>query len=177
MQSVTVSFTFPNSPHNALFPKVANLDSSCPSGYTNFFASTSDYEEAIGDSPRSWATLPAIRHALARNPSSKYFFYLSAHALIMDPTKSLKSHLLDRSKLESLMMKDVPVVPPDSIIKTFPHLKEKDVDLIVTRDSEDLSPGSFILKNGDFARYFLDLWFDPLFRSYGFAKAETHGLV
>jgi mannan polymerase II complex MNN11 subunit len=95
----------------------------------------------------------------------------------MDPTKSLKSHLLDRSKLESLMMKDVPVVPPDSIIKTFPHLKEKDVDLIVTRDSEDLSPGSFILKNGDFARYFLDLWFDPLFRSYGFAKAETHGLV
>ncbi|CAI7566791.1 hypothetical protein N7533_008145 [Penicillium manginii] len=145
-------------------------------GYTNFFASTSDYEEAIGDSPRSWATLPAVRHALARNPSSKYFFYLSAHALIMDPTKSLKSHLLDRSKLESLMMKDVPVVPPDSIIKTFPHLKEKDVDLIVTRDSEDLSPGSFILKNGDFARYFLDLWFDPLFRSYGFAKAETHGL-
>lgn len=95
----------------------------------------------------------------------------------MNPTQSLKSHLLDRAKLESLMMKDAPIVPPDSIIKTFAHLKEKDVDLIVTQDSEDLSPGSFILKNGDFARYFLDLWFDPLYRSYNFAKAETHGLV
>ena len=146
-------------------------------GYTNFFASVSDYNEAFGDSPRSWAMVPAVRHAMALNPTSKYFFHLNAHALIMNPAQSLKSHLLERSKLESVMLKDVPVVPPDSIIRTFSHLKEKDVDLIVTQDSEDLNPGSFILKNGDFARYFLDLWFDPLFRSYNFAKAETHGLV
>lgn len=74
------------------------------------------------------------------------------------------------------MLKNVPVVPPDSIIKTF-ALKQENVDLILTQDSEDLSPSSFVLKNGDFARFFLDLWFEPLFRSYNFAKAETHGLV
>lgn len=95
----------------------------------------------------------------------------------MNPTQSLKSHLLDRSRLEPLMLKDIPVVPPDSIIKTFSHLKERDVDLILTQDSEDLSSGSFVLKNGDFARFFLDLWFDPLYRSYNFVKAEIHGLV
>lgn len=145
-------------------------------GYTNFFASASDYEEAIGDAPRSWALIPAVRHAMATHPKSKYFFHLSPHALIMNPSISLKSHLLDRSRLESLMLKDFPVVPPDSIIKTF-ALKEKNVDLIITQDSEDLNPSSFVLKNGDFARFFLDLWFDPLYRSYSFAKAETHGLV
>ena len=75
------------------------------------------------------------------------------------------------------MLKEVPVVPPDSIIKTFPHLKEKNIDLIGTQDSEDLATGSFVLKNGDFARFFLDLWFDPLYRSYNFAKAEIHALV
>jgi mannan polymerase II complex MNN11 subunit len=117
-----------------------------------------------------------MRHAMATHPKSKYFFHLSPHALIMNPTTSLKSHLLDRSRLESLMLKNVPIVPPDSIIKTF-ALKQKDVDLILTQDSEDLTPSSFILKNGDFARFFLDLWFEPLFRSYRFAKAETHGLV
>lgn len=94
----------------------------------------------------------------------------------MNPTTSLKSHLLDRTRLESVMLKDVPIVPPDSIIKAF-ALKEKDVDFILTQDSEDLSPSCFILKNGDFARFFLDLWFDPLFRNYNFAKAEIHGLV
>jgi hypothetical protein len=36
---------------------------------------------------------------------------------------------------------------------------------------------SFILKNGEFARFFLDVWFDPLYRNYNFAKAETHGLA
>jgi mannan polymerase II complex MNN11 subunit len=113
---------------------------------------------------------------MAAHPKSKYFFHLSPHALIMNPTTSLKSHLLDRTRLESVMLKDVPIVPPDSIIKTF-ALKEKDVDFILTQDSEDLSPSSFILKNGDFARFFLDLWFDPLFRNYNFAKAEIHGLV
>lgn len=146
------------------------------SGYTNFFASASDYEEAIGSAPRSWALIPAVRHAMAAHPEAAYFFHLSPHALIMNPATSLKSHLLDRSRLESLMLKDVPVVPPDSIIKTF-ALKEKEVDLIITQDGEDLSPSSFVLKNGDFARFFLDLWFDPLFRSYNFAKAEIHGLV
>ncbi|KAJ5908811.1 hypothetical protein N7495_001493 [Penicillium taxi] len=145
-------------------------------GYTNFFASTSDYEEAIGDAQRSWATVPAVRNAMATYPRAKYFFHLSPHALIMDPTKSLESHLLDKSRIETLMLKDYPVVPPDSIIKTFPYLKEKDIDLITTQDIEDLTPGSFVLRNGDFARFFLDIWFDPLFRSYNFAKAEVHGL-
>ncbi|KAJ6017157.1 hypothetical protein N7451_000536 [Penicillium sp. IBT 35674x] len=145
-------------------------------GYTNFFTSVSDYDEAVGDQPKSWALVPAVRHAMATYPSAAYFFHLNQNALIMNPTKSLKSHLLERSKLESIMMKDVPIVPPDSIIKTFSHLKEKDIDFITTQDGEDLSPSSFVLKNGDFARFFLDLWFDPLFRNYNFAKAEVHGL-
>ncbi|KAJ5662756.1 hypothetical protein N7462_011682 [Penicillium macrosclerotiorum] len=145
-------------------------------GYTNFFASVSEYNEAIGDSPRSWALVPAVRHAMAQHPHSKYFFHLSPHALFMNPSKSLTSLLLDRNRLEGLMLKDQPVVPPDSIIRTFSHLKEKNIDLIATQDGEDLCAGSFILKNGDFARFFLDLWFDPLYRSYNFAKAETHGL-
>jgi mannan polymerase II complex MNN11 subunit len=137
----------------------------------------SDYDDAVGESPKSWAVAPAVRHAMAQHPHAAYFFNLSPHSLIMNPTKSLKSHLLDKGRLEELMMKDVPVVPPDSIIKTFAHQKEKDVDLIITQDKEDLNPGSFILRSGEFARFFLDVWFDPLFRNYNFAKAETHGLV
>lgn len=125
----------------------------------------------------SWAVVPAIRHAMASHPHSAYFFHLAANALIMNPTKSLESHILGQGHLESLMLKDVPIVPPDSIIKTFVHQKEQDVDLIITQDSEDLNPGSFILKNGEFARFFLDVWFDPLYRNFNFARAEAHGLV
>ncbi|KAL5343745.1 galactosyl transferase GMA12/MNN10 family-domain-containing protein [Aspergillus crustosus] len=145
-------------------------------GYTNFFANLSEYDSYIGHSPRSWGTVPAVRHAMAKNPSSTYFFYLDTHALFMNPKESLETHLLNKHSLESLMRRDVPVVPPDSIIKTFAHLRPQDIDLIITNDAEDLNTGSFVLRQGDFARFLLDTWFDPLYRSYNFAKAETHTL-
>ncbi|KAH8428295.1 putative alpha-1,6-mannosyltransferase subunit [Aspergillus melleus] len=145
-------------------------------GYVNFFANLSDYETSLDHAPRSWGVVPAVRHAMATHPHSNYFFHLDAHALFMNPTKSLESSLLDNRRLEALMRKDVPVVPPDSIIKTFSHLKPQDIDLIVSTDNEDLSAGSFVVKQGDFARFFLDFWFDPLYRGYNFAKAEIHAL-
>ncbi|KAL4909052.1 hypothetical protein BDW74DRAFT_174268 [Aspergillus multicolor] len=143
-------------------------------GYTNFFANFSDYDSYIGNSPRSWGIVPAIRHAMASHPSATYFFHLDVHALFMNPNESLEARLLNKHQLESLMRRNVPVVAPDSIIKTFSHLRSEDIDLIATNDAEDLATGSFVIRQGDFAHFFLDTWFDPLYRSYNFAKAETH---
>lgn len=114
---------------------------------------------------------------MAEHPTATYFFHLDAHALFMNPNESLESRFLNKRRLESLMRRDVSVVPPDSIIKTFCHLHSEDIDLIFTHDAEDLSTGSFVIRQGDFARFLLDTWFDPLYRSYNFAKAETHSLV
>ncbi len=110
-------------------------------------------------------------------PHSTYFFALSPHALIMNPSINLRSHILEKKKLESVLLKDKPVVPPDSVIKTFGNLKGDRIDLVLTQDGEGLCQGSFILKRGDWAKFFLDTWFDPLYRSYNFQKAEGHALV
>jgi mannan polymerase II complex MNN11 subunit len=81
------------------------------------------------------------------------------------------------------MLKDIPVVPPDSVIHTFSHLTAAKASLILTQDSEQLSHGSFLLRNtggskesNDWAKFFLDTWFDPLYRRYNFQKAEGHAL-
>ena len=95
----------------------------------------------------------------------------------MNPSLSLESHILEKRRLESIMLKDKPVVPPDSVIKTFSHLKSDKIDIVLTQDGEGLCQGSFILRRGDWARFFLDTWFDPLYRSYNFQKAEGHALV
>ena len=144
-------------------------------GYATFFANTSTYE--LNGSPRSWALVPGTRHAMATYPHSTFFFYLSPHAIIMDTKVDLKEHVLSKKKLESLMLRDKPVVPPDSVIKTFAHLKGDKIDLIVTQDHEGLCQGSFIVRQGEWAKFFLDTWFDPLYRSYNFQKAEGHALV
>lgn len=121
--------------------------------------------------------VPALRHALTKYPYSTYFFYLSPHSLIMNPKIQLTSHVMDRKRLESIMLRDKPVVPPDSVIRTFTHLKGDKVDLVLTQDGEGLCQGSFVLRRGEWAKFFLDTWFDPLYRSYNFQKAEAHALV
>jgi mannan polymerase II complex MNN11 subunit len=75
------------------------------------------------------------------------------------------------------MLRDKPVVPPDSVIKTFAHQSGDQVDLILTQDMEGLGQKSFILRQSEWSIFFLDTWFDPLFRSYNFQKAEAHALV
>ena len=84
---------------------------------------------------------------------------------------------MNTKRLEALMIRDQPIVPPKSVIKTFPHLKAQNIDLVLTQDKEGLAQGSFIVRRGEWSKFFLDTWFDPLYRSYNFQKADTHALV
>jgi mannan polymerase II complex MNN11 subunit len=118
-----------------------------------------------------------MRHALTKFPECRFVWYLDQDAYIMDMSKSLEEQLLNRQKLESLMIKNYPVVPPDSIIKTFSHLRPDEVDLIVSQDSSGLVAGSVVVRNSQWSKFLLETWMDPLYRSYNFQKAERHALV
>lgn len=138
------------------------------------FTKVGDYD--LKGSPASWNKVVSLRHAITKYPEASWFWYLDQDSYIMN-TQSLESLFLKADKIESLMIKDHPVVPPDSIIKTFPHLKGNDIDFVLTQDREGLSAGSFFVRNGEWAKFFIDTWFDPLYRSYNFQKAEGHALV
>lgn len=144
-------------------------------GYTTFFPNTTDYD-LTASAPQSWSTIPSLRHAMTLWPHTPWLFYLSSSALIMEPKEPLEAKILEPRLLESLMIVDKPVVPPDSVIKTFPHLNGERVDFILTQDREGLAHDSLLIKTGDWAKFFLDTWFDPLYRSYNFQKAEAHAL-
>lgn len=143
-------------------------------GYTAFFPTANDYN--LNGAPKSWAKLPAMRHALTKFPHSEYFWYLDQNALIMNPGIAIEEHIMSPKKMDTLMIKDQPIVPPDSVIKTFGHLRGDQIHFALTQDKDGLSSSSFIVRNGDWARFLIDTWFDPLYRSYNFQKAETHAL-
>lgn len=108
-------------------------------------------------------------------PRSTFFFYLDSHVLIMNPSLTVEQHITKKERLENLMRPDIPVVT-DSVIKTFGNLKGDAVDLILTQDKDGLSVRSLIMRRGEWAKFCLDVWFDPLYRSYNFQKAERHAL-
>lgn len=121
--------------------------------------------------------LMAMRHALAKYPDCKYIWFLDQDAYIMEQRQSIDEVVMASSKLESLMIKDQPVVPPDSIIKTYGHLRGNDIDVVVAQDRTGLVHNNLIIRNGEWAKFFLETWMDPLYRSYNFQKAERHALV
>lgn len=95
----------------------------------------------------------------------------------MNPELTIEDHIVNPKRIENILLKNVPIVPPDSVIKTFSHLKGDRIDFILSQDFEGLSPTSFIVRSGDWAKFFLDSWFDPIYRSYNFQRAERHALV
>ncbi|KAH8717119.1 galactosyl transferase GMA12/MNN10 family-domain-containing protein [Phaeosphaeriaceae sp. PMI808] len=143
-------------------------------GYKTFFPNNDQYD--LRNAPVTWARLPAMRHAITLFPGASFFWYLDHAAIITNPSIPIHTTLLTASKLETHMIQNAPVVPPDSVIKTFSNLKGDRIDFIVAQDKDGLAPSSFILRNGEWAKYFLDVWYDPIYRSYNFQKAEFHAL-
>ena len=144
-------------------------------GYEAFVVKMTDYNTQ--GSPLSWSKPMAMRHAISKFPDAAYLWFLDQHALILDPSKSLEERFLAPKKLEGMMKKDFPVVPPDSIIKTFSHLRGEDADIIVSQDKDGLVSDSLVVRNGDWGKFFVETWFAPLYRSYNFQRAEKHALV
>lgn len=134
-----------------------------------------DYD--LNHAPQSWTKVVAMRHVLTKYPDATYFWYVDVDTFIMNPQLSVEKDVMAAAKLEATMLVDHPVVPPDSIIKTFTHLSGEDIDFVLTQDKEGLATSSFVLRNSEWARFFLETWFDPMYRSYNFQKAETHALV
>jgi mannan polymerase II complex MNN11 subunit len=110
-------------------------------------------------------------------PWSDYFWYLNQDAIIMNPALSLEEQITNPKRLNTLMQRDIPVVPPDSVIRTYKHIPPERIQFIISQDHDGLQPGSMIIRNGAWARFFLDAWYDPMFRFYNFQKAEQHALV
>lgn len=144
-------------------------------GYATFFPKVGDYD--LKKAPKSWTKVVAMRHALTQFPDATYFWYVDIDTFIMNPALAIERDIMAAAKLEDKMIVDQPVVPPDSIIHTFSHLKAEDVHFVVTQDKDGLATNSWLVRNSEWSRFFLDTWFDPTYRSYNFQKAETHALV
>lgn len=144
-------------------------------GYEAFIVSAQDYDTA--PAPKSWSKVMAMRHAVSKYPEAKYIWFLDQNAYIMNPAKSVEQQVMNPKTLESLMVKDHPVVPPDSIIKTFSHLRGTETDIVIAHDNDGIMSDSIVVRNGDWAKFFLEMWMDPLYRSYNFEKVEQHALV
>jgi mannan polymerase II complex MNN11 subunit len=130
------------------------------------------------DQDRSFSKLAALRLALRRYPRSEWFWFLDQYALIMNPSIPLHTHFLSSSALTSLPLRDVPIFPVETSLRT-PTLRTQplsQISLILTVGGGIIHTGSMIIRRGDYAEFILDSWNDPLIRDYGFVGQVHQGL-
>lgn len=107
-----------------------------------------------------WHKLALLRRVIEEHPNSEWFWFLDQNALIMDPQVSLIKDIL--GDLESTMLRDIPVVPPESVIRTLKTGEANNVQFVLSHDQAGLNTNSFLLRNGDWAKYFLEAWTEPV---------------
>lgn len=94
----------------------------------------------------------------------------------MDPSVDLYDHVFKPQVLRKLIMRDWPIVPPESAIHTLKNPNVKNVDLLLTQDYQGLSHSSIVFKRGSYAEFFLQFWFDPMYRFYPFNRMDQQAL-
>ncbi|QPG72761.1 hypothetical protein FOA43_000062 [Brettanomyces nanus] len=126
----------------------------------------------------NWWRPLLIREAMSAFPQAKYFWFLDERSLIMRDDLTLESYLLNADSLGKAMLRDQPVILPESAIKTYRNTAPSDVSFIFTQDSYALNTDSIIVKNDMYGKSFLEYWGDNLYRGYSnFADNEVKALT
>ncbi|KAK9462519.1 galactosyl transferase GMA12/MNN10 family-domain-containing protein [Lipomyces oligophaga] len=146
-------------------------------GYKLYMRDLDEFASLVSDPTRNeYKKLPVIRSAMQEYPHAKYFWYLDQNAIIMNPMLKLDEHITELKRLGSLVLRDVPVVPPDSTIRTYKHVPVERMKFIISQDHEGFQTGSFILKNEEYSKYVVDSWFDKLYQEFNFEKRDRGAL-
>ncbi|KIW38424.1 uncharacterized protein PV06_09388 [Exophiala oligosperma] len=121
----------------------------------------------------SWEKVDLLRNAMARYPQAEWFWWLDLNTFIMEPSKSLQSHIF--RDLQNNVYRDINVYNPLNI--THPPVTRfldpisrsptgdnltSSIDIIIPQDCSGFNLGSFFIRRSPFTDRLLDMWWDPV---------------
>ncbi|EXJ67369.1 mannan polymerase II complex MNN10 subunit [Cladophialophora psammophila CBS 110553] len=142
-------------------------------GYILDIADMSTKKRYAHEWRESWEKVDLIRNAMARYPKAEWFWWLDLNTFIMEPSKSLQSHIFNN--LDRNVYRDINVYNPLDIV--HPPVTEfldpvarsptgdnltSSIDIIIPQDCDGFNLGSFFVRRSPFTDRLLDLWWDPV---------------
>ncbi|KAL6945133.1 alpha-1,6-mannosyltransferase [Hanseniaspora vineae] len=108
-----------------------------------------------------WQKVDVLKQTMREFPNAKWFWWLDAETLIMEPNMSLESHIF--SRLDALVDRTLSDFNPLKLPTDTPYVNylDNEVDLLITQDCGGFNLGSILVKNSDWTKLLLDLWWDP----------------
>ncbi|QDS68167.1 hypothetical protein FKW77_010399 [Venturia effusa] len=121
----------------------------------------------------SWEKVDTIRNTMKKYPKAEWFWWLDLNTFIMEPHRSLQSHIFN--DLAHNTYRDINVYNPLNISHppTDPHLdpeslspvgdgKPNSINIMVPQDCGGFNLGSFFVKRSIWTDRLLDIWWDPV---------------
>ncbi|ODQ67345.1 hypothetical protein NADFUDRAFT_49778 [Nadsonia fulvescens var. elongata DSM 6958] len=138
--------------------------------YGRYFQDYKQFIEHHGitrDKIGNWAKFFIIRDAMLAFPDAERIWWLDLNVVITNDNINLEEHVLDPKVLDTIMLRDQALIPPESIIHTYKRVPADQIKFVVTQDDKGLSASSFVVSNDLYGRVLMDYWRDPLQMKYG----------
>lgn len=108
----------------------------------------------------SWQKVDILKQTMREFPDAEWFWWLDVDTLIMEPDRSLESHILNR--MDTLVDRTLNSFNPLNLEVDIPYVDySQSIDLLITQDCGGFNLGSFLIRNSDWSRLLLDIWWDP----------------
>lgn len=126
----------------------------------------------------NWSKLITMKEAMFAFPNAKWFWYVDEKTLIMRNDIDIKNYILKREALEPILLRGQSLTTPADTIKTYTNVDVEKLSFLVTPNEVGLNTDSFLVKNDLHGRSLLDIWINPLMRSYPpFRKDISRSLI
>ena len=135
-----------------------------------------DPEIEIELDPLEWAKVSLMREAMAAFDKAAWMWWLEQDAVIVDSEFDIGADFVfNKAEMAKQIIRDAPIIPPESIIHTYKHVPAEQVKFITSQNSAGISMASYLVRNDAiYGRMLLDYLRDPLHRKYpGFRSAGS----
>lgn len=128
-------------------------------------------------SPLEFAKIGIMREAMYSFPKTAWFWWLDQDAIITNHAFDIGSELVfDKTKLDKHIMRDMPIIPPESLIHTYSQVSAEQIRLIMLQDDLGMNAASFLIRNDPlYGQLLMDYLRDPLHRNYPGFRSTGNG--
>lgn len=109
---------------------------------------------------QGWQKVDILKQTFREFPDTEWFWWLDLDTLIMEPDRSLESHIF--SRVDKIVDRTLKSFNPLGLEIDIPYVDyTQDLDLLITQDCGGFNLGSFLIRNSEWSRLLLDIWWDP----------------
>lgn len=107
-----------------------------------------------------WQKVDILKQTMREFSTAQWFWWLDMDTLIMEPEFSLEDHIF--SRLDNLTDRTLDSFNPLKIETDIPYIDyTEEINLLITQDCGGFNLGSFFIKNTEWSKLLLELWWEP----------------